>query len=267
VAASHLPGKESRWLRRTAPLALAGCFACSLGGAAPAEGGTGPSGPDSGRAADAGGEDGLGRPSGGQPDGHAADAAATAIVEGGPGSTESGASGGDEAARVDAGASLPGSDAAAPAPADPAAALGHCAAPRGARWSDALAAYAKWKGDLVTADGADGFRRVRRPNSPGAIDTSNSEGTAYGMILAVAMDDQALFDDLWRYEQHFLDANGLMNWEIDPQGNGPTGEGTGAATDADEDMAYALLWADHRWGGAGRLPDSYGQKAPPQVIP
>jgi endo-1,4-beta-D-glucanase Y len=61
------------------------------------------------------------------------------------------------------------------------------------------------------------------------------------MILAVYMNDQPLFDDLWRYEQQFLDNNGLMNWDIDPNGN-VTGQN--AATDADEDLAWALLQAD-----------------------
>jgi endo-1,4-beta-D-glucanase Y len=146
---------------------------------------------------------------------------------------------------------------AAPAPANPAQALGSCTAPVGASWSDARAAYAKWKSDLLTSDGARGFLRVLRPNSPNAIDTSNSEGIAYGMILAAAMDDQSVFDSLWKYEQLFLDGNGLMNWEIDPTGSGPTSEGTGAATDADEDMAFALLWADERWGGQGSIGESY----------
>jgi endo-1,4-beta-D-glucanase Y len=156
-------------------------------------------------------------------------------------------------------------DGGAPAPADPAQALGNCTAPAGASWSDAQAAYAKWKSDLLTSDGARGFLRVLRPNSPSAIDTSNSEGTAYGMILAVAMDDQPTFDALWGYEQLFLDGNGLMNWQIDPTGSGPTAGGTGAATDADEDMAFALLWADHRWGGQGSLASTYHDIAITQI--
>jgi endo-1,4-beta-D-glucanase Y len=145
----------------------------------------------------------------------------------------------------------------APAPTDPIAALGHCTGPTSASWSDSRAAYAKWKSDLLTSAGARGFLRVLRPNSPNAVNTSNSEGTAYGMILAVAMDDQPVFDALWKYEQLFLDGNGLMNWEIDPTGSGPTAGGSGAATDADEDMAFALLWADHRWGGQGSLASAY----------
>jgi endo-1,4-beta-D-glucanase Y len=148
---------------------------------------------------------------------------------------------------------------------DASSALGQCAEPTGARWSDAQAAYAKWKHDLVTSDGARGFMRVKRPDSPGSINTSNSEGTAYGMILAVAMDDQTLFDALWQYEQLFLDGNGLMNWEILPDGSGPTSSGTGAATDADEDMAFALLWAAHHWGGRGALADTYQNIALHQI--
>ncbi len=148
---------------------------------------------------------------------------------------------------------------------DAAAALGMCTAPANAKVSDAQAAYAKWKTDLVTSSGAAGFRRVLRPNSVGAIDTSNSEGIAYGMLLAVAMNDESLFDDLWHYEQLFLDGNGLMNWEINPGGTAPTSEGSGAATDADEDMAFALLWADHRWGGKGALGDTYRNFALKQI--
>jgi endo-1,4-beta-D-glucanase Y len=83
-----------------------------------------------------------------------------------------------------------------------------------------------------------------------------SEGIAYGMLLAVYMDDQPLFDGLWKYEQSFLDDNGLMNWEIDATGTQILGGG-GAATDADEDMAFALVMADRQWGGTGSLNDTY----------
>jgi endo-1,4-beta-D-glucanase Y len=149
-------------------------------------------------------------------------------------------------------------------PADVQASLGHCTAPSGAAWSDARAAYQKWKTDLLVSDGARGFLRVRRPNSVGAIDTSNSEGISYGMTLAVAMDEQEVFDKLWQYEQLFLDINGLMNWEIEPDGSGPTANGRGAATDGDEDMAFALR-ADKRWGGQGSLATSYRDLALKQI--
>jgi endo-1,4-beta-D-glucanase Y len=82
------------------------------------------------------------------------------------------------------------------------------------------------------------------------------------MILAVYMNDQPLFDDLWRYEQQFLDADQLMNWDIDENGN-VTGQN--AATDADEDMAWALLMADRQWGGGGALAGTYLDIAKTQI--
>ena len=190
----------------------------------------------------------------------------------GSGTTGSGTTGSGNTSSGDASSPSGAHDGASPAaatdaapPADAAAALGGCLAPTGAKWADAVAAYAKWKNDLLTTNGARGFMRVLRPNSPNAIDTSNSEGTAYGMLLAVAMNDPAVFDALWQYEQLFLDGNGLMNWEIDPTGTGPTSEGSGAATDADEDMAFALLWADARWGGKGTLSGTYRNLAIHQI--
>ncbi|HZL19399.1 MAG TPA: glycosyl hydrolase family 8 [Polyangia bacterium] len=133
---------------------------------------------------------------------------------------------------------------------------GHCAAPSGANLADAQAAYAKWKSDLVVGDGARGFLRVQRPNSSGAqVDSTVSEGIGYGMLLAVYANDQNTFDQLWQYEQQFPDNHGLMNWYI--SADGTMALGTGAATDGDEDMAFALVMADQRWGGQGSLSQSY----------
>jgi endo-1,4-beta-D-glucanase Y len=141
---------------------------------------------------------------------------------------------------------------------------GQCAAPTGATVADATAAYNKWKSDLVVSDGARGFLRVIRPNSSGAqVDSSNSEGIGYGMLLAVYANDQNTFDNLWKYEQLFLDNHGLMNWYISSDGNSVLG--TGAATDGDEDMAFALLMADKRWGGQGSLSTSYLAAAKTQI--
>jgi endo-1,4-beta-D-glucanase Y len=141
---------------------------------------------------------------------------------------------------------------------------GHCTAPTDANVADATAAYTKWKTDLVTSDGAHGYLRVKRPNSSGAVvDSSNSEGVGYGMLLAVYANDQNTFDNLWRYSQQFLDNHGLMNWYIAPDGNSVLG--TGAATDGDEDMAFALAMADKRWGGQGSLSTTYLAAAKTQI--
>jgi endo-1,4-beta-D-glucanase Y len=75
----------------------------------------------------------------------------------------------------------------------------------------ALVLYAKWKSDLLTTEGAGGFLRVRRPNSGTQLNSTNSEGIAYGMLLAVHADDRATFDGLWQYEQQHLGKNGLLD--------------------------------------------------------
>ena len=131
-----------------------------------------------------------------------------------------------------------------------------CTYPTGAKSADVAAAYQDWKNTVVTADGAGGFRRVKKPDSGAVIGSTASEGIGYGMLLAVYLDDQPLFDDLWKYEQLHLNQNGLMNWDIGPDGT-VTAAGLGGATDGDEDMAWALIMADRQWGGQGTLSDSY----------
>jgi endo-1,4-beta-D-glucanase Y len=136
---------------------------------------------------------------------------------------------------------------------------GKCTPPTMARASDASAAYLKWKTELVTSEGAGGFLRVRRPNSNAQVNSTVSEGIGYGMLLAVYAGDQPTFDKLWQYSQLWLDGNGLMNWYINAEGTATLGDG--AASDADEDIAFALVMADTRWGGSGSLGTSYSALA------
>ena len=143
--------------------------------------------------------------------------------------------------------------------------------------NDVMAAYTKWKADLVTSNGAGGFQRVQRTTSDGLgqngatpLNSTVSEGIGYGMLIAVYMGDHTLFDNLWKYEQLHLDSNGLMNWSIDSSGNVTKGSdgitvGGGAATDADEDMAYALVMANKQWGGMGSLSKTYSSYALSQI--
>jgi endo-1,4-beta-D-glucanase Y len=143
-----------------------------------------------------------------------------------------------------------------------------CIYPTGYRNEDVKAAYDQWKAETVTTDGAkvddNQYRRIRRTAEPGLEPGSTvSEGIAYGLLIAVYMGDQALFDDLWRYEQGWLDGNGLMDWYINAAGTMRLG--SGGATDADEDMAYALLMADRQWGGMGALGKTYLQIAQDQI--
>lgn len=143
-----------------------------------------------------------------------------------------------------------------------AAATPLCVQPSRADPQAALALYDKWKTDLLTSEGAGGFVRVRRPNSGTQLNSTNSEGIAYGMLLSVYANDQKTFDALWQYEQLHLGEHGLMEWEIAPDGSVL---GEGAATDGDEDMAFALVMAHKRWGGGGALPKTYLQYAQAQI--
>ncbi|MEO5769594.1 MAG: glycosyl hydrolase family 8 [Polyangia bacterium] len=143
-----------------------------------------------------------------------------------------------------------------------------CIYPHLYRNEDVRAAFEQWKTDTVTTEGAkmgaNQYRRVKRAAEPGLErDSTVSEGIAYGMLIAVYMADQALFDDLWKYEQSWLDKNGLMDWYINAAGT--TRLDSGAATDADEDMAFALLMADRQWGGMGSLAKTYLQHAKEQI--
>jgi len=126
-----------------------------------------------------------------------------------------------------------------------------------------IEAWQHWKKTLLTSEGAGGYLRVRRPNSAGAIINSTvSEGIAYGMLISALMDDQEVFDALWSYSQLHINKNGLMDWYIGPDG---TLLGLGGATDSDEDIAYALLLAATRWGKSPRLGESYRSLALKQI--
>jgi endo-1,4-beta-D-glucanase Y len=140
----------------------------------------------------------------------------------------------------------------------------NCIRPTNYSNDDVQRAFCQWKNDTVTSSGVGacqkgGCFRVKRPNEPGTLekDSTVSEGIAYGMLIAVYMNDQKLFDGLWKYEQQYLDQHGLMHWYIKADGTGTGSGGAGAATDADEDMAFALLMADKQWGGQGSLGRGY----------
>jgi endo-1,4-beta-D-glucanase Y len=115
-------------------------------------------------------------------------------------------------------------------------------------------AYAAWKGSFVTAAGAGGGVRVQSPQHSGG---TVSEGIGYGMIAAVYMNDRPTFDGLWGYAKLHFDSKGLMNWKIDAGGS-TAADGAGSATDADEDMAWALLMASDQWSSVAYLDAARG---------
>jgi endo-1,4-beta-D-glucanase Y len=116
------------------------------------------------------------------------------------------------------------------------AAVGSCTKPTGASGKYLIEAYNRWKQRFVVSAGNN--LRVQRPENN---NDTVSEGIGYGMLIAVNMNDKALFDGLWGYWQANATAGSLMTWQV-PGGNG-------SATDADEDAAFALLLASKQWGG------------------
>jgi endo-1,4-beta-D-glucanase Y len=138
--------------------------------------------------------------------------------------------------------------------------LPHCSYPEAAHHNDAVRAFQAFKSEIITRDGARGFARTQRPDTPDGVPHSTvSEGIAYAMLIAVMVDEQPLFDDCWCYAQCFLNKSGLMDWYIAPDGEHTLG--LGAATDADEDMAWALCMADRQWGGRGACRETYVDSA------
>jgi endo-1,4-beta-D-glucanase Y len=99
-------------------------------------------------------------------------------------------------------------------------------------------AYTYWKTQFLVAGTPQGLR-VQRPTNGG--DTV-SEGIAYGMLAAVYMNDKATFDGLYTFAKLHFDQFGLMNWHLTAAG-AVAPDGAGSATDADEDMAWALIMA------------------------
>ncbi|MCX7956979.1 MAG: glycosyl hydrolase family 8 [Endomicrobia bacterium] len=120
--------------------------------------------------------------------------------------------------------------------------------------------YNSWRTNYLTQDGCpqSNMWRVKRPED--GNDTV-SEGIAYGMLITVLMTDsndstKQYFDGLFRYYKHYNDGRNLMHWRIDANGNIV---GYNAATDADEDVALALLFAHRQWGSSGAI--NYLQEA------
>ncbi len=116
---------------------------------------------------------------------------------------------------------------------------------------DAANAYLEWKASYIEKCG-NGYR-VKSDDPTFSL----SEGIGSGMLLAAYAADKSLFDGLYAYYQANLDANGLMYWGIDGCSNA---NGIGSATDADLDVAFALLIAKTQWPNF-TSPYAYGTEA------
>ena len=125
--------------------------------------------------------------------------------------------------------------------------FGACIEPRGpsAQAKFFVPAYNQWKATFVRDN------KVIRPENG---DDTLSEGIAFGILIALNMNDQALFDGLygtWKGNP-VVDAGTLMKSCLG-SGGGSIGvacsRSDGSCTGADQDAAYALLMAGNLWGG------------------
>lgn len=81
---------------------------------------------------------------------------------------------------------------------------------------------------------------VHRPKSEQPGDAV-SEGVGYGMLLALYCDDQSTFNTIWDQAESKMWQGEYYNWRVDKNG---TVIGTGSASDAEEDIALSLIFAD-----------------------
>ncbi len=81
---------------------------------------------------------------------------------------------------------------------------------------------------------------VHRPKSEQPGDAV-SEGIGYGMMAALYSNDQVYFNKIWNAAEDHMWAGQFYNWRVDAGG---AVIGTGAASDADEDIACMLVFAD-----------------------
>ena len=139
-------------------------------------------------------------------------------------------------------------------PLSTAGSVGSCTKPKGADAKFLVTAYNEWKKTFAN----NGAGPVIRPEN--GNDTV-SEGIAYGMLIAVNMNDKTTFDNLYSYWKGKKGAGsgtaGLMTW-CQPSGGNSCSSTGGSATDADEDAAFALIQAGKVFSGGTYAADAAG---------
>ncbi len=93
-------------------------------------------------------------------------------------------------------------------------------------------------------------------------DDARTEGMSYAMMMAVQMDDKAVFDKVWRWSLRYMrhgdgPYRDYFAWSCNLDGRH---RAEGPAPDGEEYYAMALFFASHRWGD-GPPPLDYGAQA------
>ena len=87
---------------------------------------------------------------------------------------------------------------------------------------------------------------IHRPKSEYPGDAV-SEGVSYGMFLALYCNDQEYFNKIWNAGENYMwNSGGYYDWHRNSQGGGSGvgGNQNGPASDADQDIALLLIFAD-----------------------
>lgn len=87
--------------------------------------------------------------------------------------------------------------------------------------------------------------------------TTTSEGQSYALLRSLSMNDKVTFDNVWQWTKENMQvrkSDNLFAWKIafDEQGVMHVAD-TNSATDADQDIAYALYLAYQKWGDQAYL--------------
>jgi endoglucanase len=110
--------------------------------------------------------------------------------------------------------------------------------------------------------------KVRFLNKDGRIidyqnkSVTTSEGQSYAMLRAVWVDDKDTFDLVWNWTKYNMrrPKDSLLGWQWGKQKNGKYGfienGGDNSASDADSDIAFALILASKRWNNIQYLNDA-----------
>ena len=89
-----------------------------------------------------------------------------------------------------------------------------------------------------------------------------SEGLSYGLMVAVQLDKQAVFDKIWRWTQTYVrhhdgPRKGYFAWSFNPATIKRNAQGS--ASDGELYIITSLLYAGNRWGNEG--PINYHEEA------
>lgn len=106
--------------------------------------------------------------------------------------------------------------------------------------------WEKYKGNFMTPDG--------RVLDHSLNDISTSEGQSYALLRSVWIDDKETFDTVWKWTRDTMGRpnDALFGWKWGEKSPNEYGflanGGENSASDADTDIALALIFAGNRWG-------------------